>query len=133
MPKFVLKEIDAIKGSRHKIFKLEIDGKCQFDIFEANITEEKQYFSEFTTLTSYMQIYADGQRLPDKKLNVIHLNIKDVSAYEFKSKNLRIYFFYTSQDPGRIITLCGYKNQQKSDIAKFQSLIKRYLIENNNG
>jgi len=101
MSRFVLKEIEAIKGSKYDFYKLEIDGICDFDEFENDIYSKKRYISEFKTLISYAQIFADGARLPDNKLAPIYLKINDVSAFEFKSKHLRIYFF------ARIITPTG--------------------------
>jgi len=127
MSRFVLKEIEAIKGSKYDFYKLEMDGTCDFDEFENDIYSKKRYVSEFKTLISYAQIFADGARLPDKKLAPIYLKINDVSAFEFKSKHLRIYFFCTNSNPNRIVALCGYKNRQKSDISSFIGIIKRYL------
>lgn len=127
MSGFVLKEIEAIKGSKYDFYKLEIDGTCVLDEFEDEIYSNRQYYSEFTTLISYAQLFADGEKLPDKKLGAVYLNIKNVSAFEFKSKHLRIYFFYTNSNPDRIIALCGFKNKQKSDITRLTNIIKRYL------
>jgi len=129
MSRFVLKEIEEIKGSKYDFYKLEIDGNCALDEFENEICSNSQHLSEFTTLLSYAQHYANGNKLPDKKLGTVYLNIKDISAFEFKSKHLRIYFFCTSSNPDRIIALCGYKNKQPSDINKLTNIIKRYLID----
>jgi hypothetical protein len=127
MPEFVLKEIEAIKGSKYDFYKLEINGVCSLDEFENKIYSNKQYYSEFKTLISYAQLFADGIRLPDKKLGTVHLNITDVASFEFKSKHLRIYFFCTNSNPDKIVVLCGYKNKQKSDITRLTSIVKRYL------
>ncbi len=128
MPEFVLKEIEAIKGSKYDFYKLEIDGTCALDEFEDEIYSNKQYYSEFKTLISYVQIFADGKKIPDKKLGRVYLNINDVSTFEFKSKHLRIYFFCTNNNPDRIVALCGYKNKQKTDISRLTSIVKRYLL-----
>jgi len=127
MSDFVLKEIEAIKGSKYNFYKLEINGTCALDVFEKEIRTNKQYYSEFTTLISYAQLFADGFRIPPDKLGTIHLNINNVFAFEFKSKHLRVYFFHSKSNPARIVALCGYKNKQKSDINSLTSLIKRYL------
>ncbi len=129
MSVFVLKELEAIKGSKYDFFKLDIEGKCNFDNFENKIRSQKRYYSEFKTLLSYAQLYADGIRLPEIKIGTVHLNIKDISAYEFKSKHLRIYFFHTFSNPDRIIAFCGFKNNQKKDINSLTSIIKRFLNE----
>jgi len=72
-------------------------------------------------------LYADGERLPGSKLAPVYLNIKGATAFEFKSKNLRIYFFRTKNNPDKIVALCGNKNRQKIDINRLASIIKRYL------
>ncbi|HBB01262.1 MAG TPA: hypothetical protein DCZ19_09380 [Porphyromonadaceae bacterium] len=127
MSDFVLKEIEAIKGGKYDFYKLEINGTCALDVFEKEIRTNKQYYSEFTTLISYAQLFSDGSIIPPGKLGTIHLNIKNVFVFEFKSKHLRIYFFHSKSNPDRIVALCGYKNKQKSDINSLTSLIKRYL------
>jgi len=127
MSEFVLKEIEAIKGSKYDFYKLEVNGESPFDDFENEIYSNKRYKSEFITLIAYAQLFADGERLPINKLNTIHLNIKEVSSFEFKSKHLRIYFFCTDSNPDRIVVLCGYKNKQKKDLNRLTSIVKRYL------
>jgi len=84
----------------------------------------REYYN--MTLISYAQLFSDGSIIPPGKLGTIHLNIKNVFVFEFKSKHLRIYFFHSKSNPDRIVALCGYKNKQKSDI-NLTSLIKRYL------
>ena len=128
MSGFVLKEIEAIKGCKHDFYKLEIDGSCAYDEFEDEIRSTQQYYSEFTTLLAYAKFFADGKRLPKKKLAQVYLNIKEASAFEFKSKHLRIYFFRTNSNPDKIVAICGYKNTQKSDISRLTSIVKRYLL-----
>ncbi len=127
MSEFVLKEIEAIKGSKYNFYELEINGTCPLDAFENEICTNKQYYSEFKTLVSYVQHFADGERLPDKKLGTIYLNIEEISSFEFKSKHLRIYFYCANSNPDRIVVLCGYKNKQKPDITRLTSIVKRYL------
>lgn len=107
MSEFILKEIEAIKGSKYDFYKLEINGVCSLDDFENEISSNKQYSSEFKTLISYAQYYADGMRIPDKKLKTIQLNIKDITSFEFKSKHLRIYFFLINSNSDKIAALCG--------------------------
>lgn len=130
MSEFVLKEIDAIKGSKYDFYKLEIDGSCALDEFEDEIKYNKQYQTEFTTLITYAQLFADGSRIPPKKLGTIYLNIKNVTTFEFKSKHLRIYFFCINNDQNQIVALCGYKNKQKPDINRLSSIVKRYILNN---
>lgn len=67
MSGFVLKDIKTIKGNKHDFYKLEINGVCAFDEFENKIYSNKQHFSEFKTLVSYAELYANGNRLPEKK------------------------------------------------------------------
>lgn len=128
MSGFVLKDIEAIKGSKYDFYKLEIDGVCSLDDFENEILSNKRYLSEFRTIIAYAQLFADGKGLPVNKMAPIHLNVNEVSAFEFKSKHLRIYFFRTNNNPDRIVALCGYKNKQRSDIKLLKSIVKRYLL-----
>lgn len=130
MSEFVLIDIDEIKGSEYDFYKLEINGVCPLDDFEESLTNNPQYLSQYHTIFSYAQFYADGLRIPPKKLNTIKLNIDDVSIYEFKSRHLRVYFFHTSDNPDRIIALGGFKNRQKADIRKLSSIIIRYINNN---
>lgn len=127
MSEFVLIDIDEIRGSKYDFYKLEINGVCPFDDFEESLSSNPQYLSQFRTIFSYAQFYADGLRIPPKKLNTIKLNIDNVSIFEFKSHHLRVYFFYTSDNPDRIIALGGFKSQQKADIRKLSSMITRYI------
>lgn len=127
MSEYVLKKIEAIKDSKYNFFQLEVDGTCQLNDFENEIKNNKQYTSEFTTLIAYAQHYADGKIIPEKKINVIKTHLKEVNVNEFKSKHLRIYFFFFDNNPDRIITLCGYKNQQKRDVIKLMGIIQRFI------
>lgn len=108
---------------------MEINGKCNFTDFEKEISSKKRYYSEFKTLIAYADLYANGEKLPEKKLGTVHLHIKDISAFEFKSMHLRIYFFHTISNPDKIIAFCGFKNRQKKDINSFTSVVKRFLNE----
>lgn len=128
MSEFVLKDIEAIKGCKYDFYKLEIDGVCSLDDFENEILSNKRYLSEFRSIISYAQLFADGKALPFNKMGPMHLNLNDITAFEFKSKHLRVYFFRTNNNPDRIVALCGYKNRQKPDIKQFKSIIKRYLL-----
>ncbi len=129
MSEFVTKKLEEIKGSKFNFFKLVINGKCYFSDFENEIRSNKRYYSEFKTLLTYAELYANGAKLPSKKHNTVHINVKDVSAFEFKSKHLRIYFFYSIDNPDRIIAFCGYKNRQKKDINSFKSIVLRFLTQ----
>ncbi len=124
MPKFVLHEIEAIKGKQ--IFcQVEINGVKQLDTFEEELAGTS-YLSEFRTMLTYMEFVANNKPLPQTKFRELK-GVKDgIKEYEFKSKHLRIYAVH--QKGGKIIVLCGFKNNQEKDINRFRS-IKKELVK----
>lgn len=124
MSKFVLHEIEAIKG-KQAFCQVEINGIKQLDAFEEEL-KDTTYLTEFKTMMSYMQFVAENRTLPQAKFRELK-GVKDgLKEYEFKSKHLRIYAIH--QKGGKIIVLCGFKNSQEKDINKFRA-IKKELIE----
>ncbi|MDR7211997.1 hypothetical protein [Flavobacterium piscis] len=123
MPKFALSNIEAING-KQTFNQLEVNDQKQLDIFETEL-KDTTYISEFGTLLTYMEYVANNRTLPHTKFKDITPQKQKVKEYEFKSKHLRIYAI--QQMNGKIIVLCGFKNNQKEDINKFRSLKKLYL------
>lgn len=73
-----------------------------------------------------MDLVANLQSLPETKFKDITPAKETVKEYEFKSKNLRAYAFHIKKT-GKIVAYWGFKNSQKKDIVKFQSIKKQYL------
>lgn len=124
MPKFALERIETIEG-RQVFEKLLIDGQCQFDDFEAEVSKNPKYYSELGSIYHYMERVANNESLPETKFKDITPKKEAIKEYEFKSKNLRVYAL--KKENGKIIVLGGYKNRQKKDIRSFQSIKKRFL------
>ena len=123
MPTFASEILEAVKGKQ--IFeKLIVNNICLIDEFEKEIKDRGQYISEFKTLISYMDLFANGQTLPRTKFREIKANRTKVKHYEFKSKNLRIYAF--NIPGGKMLVMGGYTNNQNADIRTFQSIVNEY-------
>jgi hypothetical protein len=122
---FALKKIETIIG-KQEFFEIIIDGKSQYKEFCNRIKDNQQYNSELKTILSYMDLAANLVRLPAKKFKNITPQKELIKEYEFKSKNLRAYVFHLEKS-GTIVAYWGFKNSQKRDIVKFQSIKKQYL------
>jgi hypothetical protein len=146
MSKFVLKNIEAIKGKQQfkqlvvlednadenkiqdQINDQEIRGiksKLQgiFDQYENNL--ETKYTGAFSGIVAIMNRIANLQGLPDTKFRDITPDKEDVKEYEFKYQDLRVYAIKIFN--GKLVILGGYKNDQDADYVKFRSLKKMYL------
>jgi len=124
MGTFVLRKISSLRGFQ-TFYKLYIDDKCQFDEFESSIKNNERLKNELAKIYAYMEFVANGVSLPSSKFKDITPKKQTVKEYEFKSRQLRLYAIKTSK--GKIVVLCGYKNNQNRDIRTFRSIQKRYL------
>ena len=122
MPKFELRNIDAIKG-KQKFEKLVIDNKCPFDEFENSI--EDIYKNEIPAIYAYMQAVANLQTLPSTKFHFYDKKKGDFREFEFKSKHLRVYGI--TQPGGKIIITGGTKADQDKDQNTFRSIKNFYI------
>lgn len=141
MPKFDLKKITAVKGNQ-EFYQLTIDDFPDFsgvknelekndkktgvlDEFEARL--EEKYKKDLKGILTYMNRVANGQSCPSTKFRELKGRIKSdkIKDYEFKHGDLRVYCFKTNG--GKIVAVCGYKNQQTQDIAKLRSLKELYF------
>ena len=126
MANFDLKNIEAVRG-KQEFLQLCIDGVPQLDQFAESLSNP-QYCSEFQTILTYMDLVANNQLVPSKKFKEITPSKSQVKEYEFKSDHLRIYAIKKAN--GKIIMLCGFKNNQKKDISRFRSLKDQFLKQN---
>lgn len=120
MCNFVLENIEEVpdNGAVIQFRKLNIDSKCQFDDFCAEVYKNGTYNQQLDQIFASCQMIAIGRsvsQFPPKKLNSIR-DKGTVIAHEFKSNNLRVYFKIRTDNV--VIILGGYKNDQKSDIKK---------------
>jgi len=122
---FATENMEEVKGSQQTFDKLFINGKCLLDDFEEEIRKNKQHYSEYKTILSYMNMLADGQSLPRKKFREIEGKKPNVKRYEFKSKNLRVYAF--NKPNGKIVVIGGYKSNQDKDITQLNAIVTEFL------
>lgn len=126
MRTFASEIFEGVRGKQ--VFeKLFVNGICLIDEFEKEVIERDQYVAEYKTLVTYMEFFANGKTLPEKKFREIKSGKLSVKQYEFKSKNLRVYVFGIFG--GKMVVLGGYKNNQKADIRKFNSIVKEYFAQ----
>ncbi len=123
---FALKEIEEIKG-KLRLYKLIINGTCEYDEFEKGIETEGNLKSELLTVVARMHEIADLKSLPKEKFKDITPPRKEtIKEYEIKTKHLRVYMFH-DKSTGRIIVCGGKKGTQPSDIKHFRNIKKEYF------
>lgn len=123
MRKLDLEKLTIVNGT-HEFHQLTIDDTGQLDLFEKSL--ESKYLSEITTIKAYMDFVANNCPLPHTKFKDLTPDKELIKEYEFKSKHLRVYAVHV-KTIGKIIVLCGYKNNQKKDLVEFRSLKKQLL------
>jgi hypothetical protein len=133
MPTFALRKLDGLDDHPHvrfPIFKLETNGRCEYDAWRAAIVAEGTYAAELKTLDTLIVLHAQLQRLAPTKYKELK-GAGAVKDFEFRSRNLRIYGFKLPGGPdqqGKVIIFGGHndKKQQKQDIARMRLLKKDY-------
>ncbi len=122
---FALNEITEIKG-KLKLFKLLVNGTCEYEEFEKEIISEGNLITELTTIITRMHEIADLKTLPNNKFRDITPKNDNTKEYEIKTKHLRVYLFH-EKSTGRVIVCGGEKGTQQSDIKHFRNIKKEYL------
>lgn len=123
MSKFTLKRIDLVKG-KIKIFKLLVNGNCEFDAF-CEVLEREKKDNVIGSLFATLEAYANIQMLPGTRFKELKRDKSDpIKDYEIKSGNYRIYLFKDSN--GGIVIFGGTRKNQKSDIKRFRALKHEY-------
>jgi len=125
MSTFALKEIPEIKG-RLNFFKLFINGICEYDEFEQEITTDGTFKTELCTILTRMHEMADLKSLPLTKLRDITPKKDTIREYEIKTKHLRVYLFH-DKNAGRVLVCGGKKGTQQSDIKHLRVIKKEYF------
>ncbi len=126
MPNFTLKLIESVTG-KQAFYQLVIDKIGQLDAFEKQL--ETIYEKDFNRLLAIMDKVSNNEHVPGTQYHLLKNKKNDPNpSSEFKSGDLRAYAFKT--DTGKLIAVVGYKNQQKQDIRKLES-IKQQFIANN--
>ena len=124
MSKFTLKRIDSVKG-KIKIFKLLVNGNCEFDAF-CEVLEREKKDNVIGSLFATLEAYANIQMLPGTRFKELKRHKSDpIKDYEIKSGNYRIYLY---KDPnGGIVIFGGARKNQKSDIKRFRAIKHEYI------
>ena len=125
MPTFALKKIEQVKG-KINFYKLEIDGKCEFDEFCSAI-ERADGSKILLTIYAIMDSVANLSLLPKTKFRELkgRKASDKVKDYEIKKDAIRVYLF--KDEIGNIVVFGGSKNNQKEDIARLRRLKEEYI------
>ncbi len=123
--KYRLQRIEEIQGQQ-AIFKLIVDGKCQFDEFTEQIKKESNFSNELDVVQARLEDVSQMRSLPSKKFKDITPKNEINKEYEIKTQNLRIYLTHLTKT-GKIIIFGGQKNKQAKDIRQFRKVKKDYF------
>lgn len=146
MSKFVIKNIESVKGTQ--IFKqlvvvgdkidtnklqAEIDNLENFnkEVRQTGVLDQyedslqKSYIKSFNGIISIMNRVANLQPVAETKFKDVTPKGELIKEFEFKYQDLRVLAIKIPN--GKLIILCGYKNQQGKDFSRFRSLKKQYL------
>lgn len=126
MPTFALSkidELDALPHIRFPVFKLVVNGRCEYDDWRAAIEAEGTYAAELRALDTSILLHAQLQPLPAGKYQELS-GCGSVKDAEFRSKHLRVYLF--KLPTGKVIVLGGNKKTQKQDIGRLRKLKNEY-------
>ncbi|MCU0472505.1 MAG: hypothetical protein MUC93_03930 [Bacteroidales bacterium] len=128
MHTFALIRIEQVKG-KINFYKLEIDGKCEFNEF-CEALENADEKKALNTIYATMDSVANLKFLPRTKFRELkgRRTSDKVKDYEIKKDAIRIYLF--KDDKGYIVVFGGSKNNQKEDIARLRRLKVEYIKNN---
>lgn len=132
-PLFHTEPLELTRPGKLRFVKLLKEGKCQFDDFLAQLEWEGGYTKEVDALINLMDQRGRLKHLPGTKHHDLGFYIHTASGrpyqvrlYEFKTANLRVYYFHHPPD-NEVIVLMGKKNTQDQDLNSFESLVGQYL------
>lgn len=132
-PQFETRALELARPARLTFVKLLKRGLCQFDEFLTQLEQEGGYEREVDKAVNLMDQLARLKRLRGEQhhsLGTLVCTIggrrHEVTLYEIKTANLRIYYFH---DPPttEVVVLMGKKNTQPEDISSFEGLVGQYL------
>lgn len=120
---FTTQPLDLVNNTSCKFYKLQINGKCLFDAFVAEVENNALDKKSFAGLIRLMDEFSPTQMLPKAKFRQIK-GVDRQDVFEFKRKYLRVYV--VMQQPNVYVVLGGYKKGQEKDIAKLKQYIKDF-------
>jgi hypothetical protein len=124
MIKFAIERMGELKGDI-PFYKLFIDGNCQINEFEEEISKSSTHYSECKTLLSYMDYLSNGGRPPKVKYKILKTskNTK-CTCFEFKGRHVRYYGYIDSCGSYIVCFACkNDKSEQKLDISRLETLL----------
>ncbi|HEY5125376.1 MAG TPA: hypothetical protein VIK14_16720 [Ignavibacteria bacterium] len=125
MRKFALIRIEQVKG-KINFFKLEIDGKCEFDELCKQLENRKEK-SRLLVIYAIMDSVSNMIRLPGIKFKELTGRSPgdNVKEFEIKKRPYRVYLF--KDNNGDIVVFGSAKSRQKRDINRFRAIKYEYL------
>jgi hypothetical protein len=112
-------------NTRQRINKLKRNGKSLIDEFLEEIKKDKNLEPELGELYATLEDTANGKMVPKNQFRKLRLSSKiKYSAFEAKSKHLRLYLFH--DENGKIIVIGGKKVEQERDIERLEKIIREY-------
>ncbi len=133
LPLFETKQIAQARPGRLSFVKLIKRGTCQFDDFLTQLEQEGGYEKEVDKAVNFMDQLARLKRLRGEQhhslgkfSHSVNGKLHEVTLYEIKTSNLRIYYFHEPPIT-EVVVLMGKKNTQPEDISSFESLVGQYL------
>lgn len=111
--------------TRQDVYKLVRNGKCLLDEFVKDIKEDKNLEPELSDLFANIEDVANGELLPYNRYKILKLGKLPFTAYEAKTKSLRLYLFH-ERNTGVILIIGGKKTEQDEDLERIKRIIKEY-------
>jgi hypothetical protein len=121
MSNFALEELKELVG-KVKVYKLFVDGVCQFDSFCVEVKKNGNMVSDLKAVMRNLNDISNDLTLPYNKFHPLK---QDANAFEIKKNSLRVYLIRDSK--GHIIVIGSIKGNQDTDISKVIKLHQRYL------
>ncbi len=151
MSKFVVKNIEEVKGIQQFKQLIIVDNSVDVDRLQLEIDEKEQngkevdlvgvldeyesslevkYTSSFFGILAIMNRVANLQAVGETKFKDVTPSGEVIKEFEFKFQDLRVLAIKIPN--GKLVLLAGYKNNQKKDFSRFHSLKQQYLKTLNN-
>jgi hypothetical protein len=125
MYKFALHKIEQVKG-KISFFKLEVDGKCEFDEF-CKMMEGTGKRKELSSMLAIMDSAANLRIMPKTRYRELKGRKKadKTKDYEVKKDEFRIYLFKI--DEGNVVVFGSFKSKQKEDILRLRRIKREFI------
>ncbi|HKR03975.1 MAG TPA: hypothetical protein VJY62_05000 [Bacteroidia bacterium] len=122
----VIFEVEGLGfNTRQRINKLKRNGKSLINEFLEEIKKDKNLEPELGELYATLEDTANGKMVPKNQYRKLRLSSKiKYSAFEAKSKHLRLYLFH--DENRKIIMIGGKKVDQERDIERLEKIIKEH-------